>query len=193
MSINLFKPELPAPQVFSEFSTQLYYDKIKKANPRIPLIEAIETSKNMIKIFHEIMCYIVLKFLKDELLIQEIHEEGHAFKIKFRNKCPGKDNDIYGVSLSVNAYDNDNIKERSKNMDYVITCCLNDKDSKIHYDENIEYGDIKKINESNFKETVKKVLQELNKISTYSKESNRKEEISEFVDEVFRDIFGNRF
>ena len=191
MSTNLFAPELQKPKVFSVPSTIRYHQKIKRANPNLEIIDAVEVSKIMINIFHKMMCYIVLKYLKDVLLIQEIHEEGHAFKIKFRNNCLGRENGVYGISLSVNAYDNDNIMERQRTMDYVITCCLNDKDSKIHYDEYLGFNCIRKFNEIDLKETIKVILQEIDKISNYSNQCNKVKEINELVEECFSSPYSN--
>ena len=183
MESNLFTPRVPENKEFSKISTLKYYSKILMANPEIHFTEALKLSKEMITVFHSFMCYIVLKHLKEQLLIQEIHQEGHAFKVKFRNKrCPGYENGIHGVSLSINAYDNDKIRERYNNMNYVVTCCLNDKDGKIMFDANIGYPKVMTFNEGSFPETTKKIFSEIDRIGNYSQNSEREIEISHLVD-----------
>tara|TARA_R110000868_G_scaffold123819_3_gene327625 strand:- start:154 stop:726 length:573 start_codon:yes stop_codon:yes gene_type:complete len=183
MASNLFTPEIPKNKEFSKISTVKYYSKILKANPEIHFTEALELSKEMINVFHSFMCYIVLKHLKEQLLIQEIHQEGHAFKVKFRNKrCPGYEKGIHGVSLSINAYDNDKIRERYNNMNYVVTFCLNDKDGKMLFDSNIGHSKIMTFNQGSFTETTKKIFSEIDRVGNYSHASQREIEISHLVD-----------
>lgn len=183
MASNLFTPEIPKNKEFSKLSTVKYYSKISQANPEIHFTEALKLSQEMINVFHSFMCYIILKHLKEQLLIQEIHQEGHAFKVKFRNKrCPGYEKGICGVSLSINAYDNDKIRERYSNMDYVVTCCLNDKDGKMLFDSRIGYPRVMTFNEGSFAQTTKKIFSEIDRIGNYSQESQKEIEISHLVD-----------
>ena len=93
-----------------------------------------------------------------------------------------KEKGIHGISFSVNAFDNQDIVRRHQEMDYNVSCVLNDKDAKIFSDSGFGYDYYKIVNHKNLKECVKLVFEEMDKVLSQSHISSRKEQISAMVE-----------
>ena len=184
---NLLDNTFATPDFFSKKELMSYYLKSKVSNPKVDLKEIIRLSKEMLQIFHSIVCNTVINFPETELAVEYIHEEGHAFKCRFEENCTAKHHGIHGVSMSVNGFENDDIVRRHREMDYKVTFVLNDKNGNIVYDNNLGFNYSKVLNRGNLKETMKAVFEEIDMVMHYRNESPRKERISYMFDSLFSD------
>jgi hypothetical protein len=184
---NLFDDVFFTPEYFSQSQMDIYYLKIKKTNPNIELRKSIELSKDMLNILHKIMCSAVVNFPQTELAIEHIHWEGHAFKVRFEEKCQSKHHGIHGVSLSVNGFENDDIVRRHRELDYNVSFVLNDSDGKIVYDKKLGFNYSKVLNRGPLKDTMKLVFEEIDKVMNYRQDCIREKEISYMIDSLFSD------
>lgn len=182
MATNLFAFQLPEPKDFSKNELDNYYQKIQRANPNISLENSIRLSREMLKTFHSLMCQVIYYYPESGLGIEVIHEEGHVFKVRFLDNSPGKEKGIHGISFSVNAFDNQDIVRRHREMDYNVSCVLNDKDAKIFSDSKFGYDYYKIVNHKNLRECIKLVFEEMDKVLSQSQVSYRKEQISAMVE-----------
>lgn len=186
---NLFEFTLPEPKEFTKKQTESYYQKILKANPNITLEQSLKFSKEMLTIFQKMMCQVVYYYPVTNISIEYIHEEGHAFKVRLPEGCPGKLKGINALSFSVNAFDNNELERRYNQMDYNVSVVLNDKDHKIYYDPGNGFNYLKIINHPSFNENMKLVFEELDKVMSQTKVSQNKEFISNIVDDALSKPF----
>lgn len=184
---NLLDNTFATPDFFSKKDLMSYYLKSKVSNPKVDLKEIIRLSKEMLQNFHTIICNTVINFPETELAVEYIHEEGHAFKCRFEENCTAKHHGIYGVSLSVNGFENDDIVRRHRELDYNVTFVLNNQNGNIICDNYLGFNYLKVLNRGNLKETVKAVFEEIDKVMYYRNESPRKDIISHMIDSFFSD------
>lgn len=182
MSTNLFAFDLPEPDFFSRNQMDEYYNKIKNANPNLTIENSVKLSMDMLENFHNLMCQIIFYYPETQLEIETIHREGHVFKIRTPEGSPARENDVTAVSLSVNGFYNDNIVQRHRNLDYVISCVMNDKNNQIVSNPDIGYELVKLVNHRDLKKNIKLVFEEIDKIVWQTPVSNKKEQISYMVD-----------
>lgn len=182
MAINLFAFKFPEPKDFTKNELDNYYQKIQRANPNVSLETSIRLSREMLETFHSLMCQVIYYYPESGLGIEVIHEEGHVFKVRFLENSPAKEKGIHGFSFSVNAFDNQDIVRRHQEIDYNVSCVLNDADSKIFNDSTFGYDYYKIVSHKNLKDCIKLVFEEMDKVMSQSQFSSRKEQISGMVD-----------
>ncbi len=182
MAKNLFSFELPEANYYTEKQMNTYYEKIKRNNPNVPIESSVRLSMEMLENFHNLMCQIIFYYPETKLQIETIHREGHVFKIRIPEGSLGKNKGIDAVSLSVNGMNNNNIIDRYNNLDYVISCVMNDANNEIVEDPENGYDYIKFLNHKDLKQNIKMVFEEIDKIICQTSFSTRKDQISEMVD-----------
>lgn len=187
-SENLFEWQPDEPVDFSRSQMTTYHAKIRAANPQISLERAICLSKDMLQLFHRLICHVVWCGIEDdipgisELAVEKIHEEGHAFKVRLPQ---GGIHGVRAVSMSVNGFDNDDLERRAREMDYNVSVVLNDEDYGIKCAPELGYDYLKLVHHPDLKEGIKHVFEELDKIAAWTTEAPRKEAISQFIDACF--------
>ena len=182
MATNLFSYNLPEPNYFTKKQMDEYYNKIKTTNPSVSLEDSVKLSMDMLQNFHNLMCQIIFYYPETKLGIETINKEGHVFKIRIPEGSPARNKGITAISLSVNAFNNDNIIQRHRNHDYVISCVMNDINNKIVVNPEIGYRPIKLVTDKDLKNNIKLIFEEIDKIVVQTPVSTKKELISYMVE-----------